>query len=183
MLSHRPPIAFVVAMSRNRVIGIHNGLPWRLPDDMKCFVEITMGKPVIMGRRTYDSIPERFRPLSGRHNIVVTRNEAYDAPGATIVHSIEEALTAAAADMPEEIIIGGGAILYEALLPRADRLYLTRVEADVIGDAFFPALADAEWRTVASCFHDIDERHDYPFTWLLLERTGAELQPSEFLKP
>jgi dihydrofolate reductase len=170
MFSHKPPIAFVVAMSQNRVIGIDNGLPWRLPADMKWFVEVTMGKPVIMGRKTYDSIPARFRPLRGRHNIVVTRNRDYVAPGATVVYSIEEALDVAAARKPAEIIIGGGAVLYEALLPQAGRLYLTLIDAEVEGDAFFPPLDWSEWQETYRQPHKADEQHAYSFIWLILDR-------------
>jgi dihydrofolate reductase len=170
MLPNKPPIAFVVAMSQNRVIGIDNGLPWRLPADMKWFVEVTMGKPVIMGRKTYDSIPARFRPLRGRQNIVVTRNRDYVAPGTTVVYSIDEALAIAKADQPTEIIVGGGAILYEALLPQADRLYLTLIEGEFEGDAFFPPLDWSQWHETHHQAHEVDEQHAYPFTWLILER-------------
>ena len=104
---HSQTIAMVVAMDQNRLIGADNGLPWRLPDDMQWFVQQTMGKPIIMGRKTYESIPAKFRPLKGRHNIVLTRDHSYEAPGATVVHTVEEAL-ATAGDV-EEIIIGGGA--------------------------------------------------------------------------
>jgi dihydrofolate reductase len=170
MSSPKPTIAFVVAMSQNRVIGINNDLPWRLPADMKWFVEVTMGKPVIMGRRTYDSIPDRFRPLRGRHNIVVTRNRDYIAPGATVVYSPTAALTAAAADNPTEIIVGGGAILYEALLPQANRLYVTLVAVDLIGDAFFPPLDWSQWVVSYRQEYEADDRHPYAFTWLILDR-------------
>jgi dihydrofolate reductase len=170
MSPHKPPIAFVVAMSQNQAIGIDNRLPWRLPADMKWFVEVTMGKPVIMGRKTYDSIPDRFRPLRGRHNIVVTRSRDYMAPGATVVHSIEEALTTAAADEPAEIIIGGGAVLYESLLPQTDRLYLTLIAGEFEGDAFFPPLDWAQWQETYRQEHEADEQHAYAFTWLILQR-------------
>ena len=170
MSSPKPTIAFVVAMSQNRVIGINNDLPWRLPADMKWFVEVTMGKPVIMGRRTYDSIPDRFRPLRGRHNIVVTRNRDYIAPGATVVYSPTAALTAAAADNPAEIIVGGGAIVYEALLPQANRLYVTLVAVDLIGDAFFPPLDWSQWVVNYRQEYEADDRHPYAFTWLILDR-------------
>ncbi|HEX6385847.1 MAG TPA: dihydrofolate reductase, partial [Anaerolineae bacterium] len=161
-------ISFVVAMDRNRVIGVGGRLPWRLPDDMKWFKEVTMGKPVIMGRKTYDSIPNRFKPLAGRHNIVLTRNRDYRAEGATVVHSVEEAL--AATGDADEIMIGGGAQLYEALLPQADRLYLTLVDGTFEGDTYFPELDMREWRERYRQDHDPDERHLYRFTWLILER-------------
>ena len=138
MNEFEPALAIVVAMDQNRLIGADNGLPWRLPDDMQWFVQQTMGKPVIMGRKTYESIPAKFRPLKGRHNIVLTRDCSYAAPGATVVHSVKEAL--AAAGDADEIIIGGGANLYAQLLPQTTRLYLTLVEAELAGDAYFPQI-------------------------------------------
>jgi dihydrofolate reductase len=166
-------LAAVVAMDRNRLIGADNGLPWRLPDDMGWFVEKTMGKPVIMGRKTYESIPAKFRPLKGRHNIVLSRSRDYAAPGATAVHSIAAALEAAG-DVPE-IIIGGGATLYAQLLPQTSRLYLTLIDAEFAGDAFFPKLDWSAWRETFRQQHPADERHAYPFTWLILERDLVEV--------
>ena len=170
-------ISFVVAMDRNRVIGVDGRLPWRLPDDMKWFKEVTMGKPVIMGRKTYESIPDRFKPLAGRHNIVITHNRNYRAEGATVVHSVDEAL-AAAADAGE-IIIGGGAQLYEALLPQAGRLYLTLVDGAFAGDAYFPELDLDQWREIYHQDHQPDKRHPYSFTWLILERKESHHRGTE----
>lgn len=161
-------LAMVVAMDKNRLIGVDNGLPWRLPDDMQWFVQQTMGKPVIMGRKTYASIPAKFRPLKGRHNIVLTRDRRYAAPGATVVHSVEAAL--AAAGEVEEIIIGGGANLYAQLLPQTTRLYLTLVDAELEGDAYFPEIEWSAWRETFRQDHPADERHQFTFTWLILER-------------
>ncbi|MCA9973391.1 MAG: dihydrofolate reductase [Anaerolineales bacterium] len=166
-----PLISLVVALDRNGVIGVNGRLPWRLPDDMARFRALTLGKPVVMGRKTYESIPARFRPLPGRHNIVVTRNPAYAAPGATVVSSPEAAL-AAAGDAPE-VMIGGGAALYAAFLPRADRLYLTRVDAAYAGDTFFPPLDPAAWREVAREPHAVDARHAVPFAFVTLVRQGG----------
>ena len=164
----KPVLAMVVAMDKNRLIGADNGLPWRLPDDMQWFVQQTMGKPVIMGRKTYESIPAKFRPLQGRHNIVLTREQSYEAPGATVVHSVEDALLAAGD--AEEIIIGGGANLYAQLLPQTSRLYLTLVEAELDGDAYFPEIDWSAWRETFRHHHPADERHHFAFTWLILER-------------
>jgi len=164
----KPVLAMVVAMDKNRLIGADNGLPWRLPDDMQWFVQQTMGKPVIMGRKTYESIPAKFRPLQGRHNIVLTREQSYEAPGATVVHSVEDALLAAGD--AEEIIIGGGANLYAQLLPQTSRLYLTLVEAELDGDAYFPEIDWSAWRETFRQHHPADERHHFAFTWLILER-------------
>jgi dihydrofolate reductase len=168
MKEHNQTLAIVVAMDKNRLIGADNGLPWRLPDDMQWFVQQTMGKPVIMGRKTYESIPAKFRPLRGRHNIVLTRDENYEAPGATVVHSAQAAL--AAAGEVEEIIIGGGANLYVQLLPKTTRLYLTLIEAELEGDAYFPEIEWSAWRETFRQHHPADERHNFAFTWLILER-------------
>lgn len=164
-------LSIVVAMDKNRLIGADNGLPWRLPDDMGWFVEKTMGKPVMMGRKTYESIPAKFRPLKGRHNIVLTRSHCYTAPGATVVHSVAEALDAAG-NVPE-IIIGGGANLYAQLLPQASRLYLTLIDAEFSGNAFFPEIDLAAWRETFRQHHPADERHAFAFTWLILQRDLA----------
>jgi dihydrofolate reductase len=168
MSEFKQTLAMVVAMDRNGLIGADNGLPWRLPDDMQWFVQQTMGKPVIMGRKTYDSIPAKFRPLRGRHNIVLTRDRSYEAPGATVVHSVEAAL--AAAGDAEEIIIGGGADLYAQLLPQTSRLYLTLIDAALEGDAYFPEIDWPAWRETFRQRHSADERHNFAFTWLILER-------------
>jgi dihydrofolate reductase len=164
----RPTISFVVAMDRNGLIGAGNRLPWRLPEDMRRFRQITMGKQVLMGRRTYETIPARFRPLPGRTNIVLTQQLDYDAPGCTIVHSLSQALSAASER--EELMVIGGALLYEQLLPQADRIYLTLIDGEFEGDVFFPALDDAEWQEIEREEHGRDGRHSTPFTFLLLER-------------
>ncbi|MCP4356780.1 MAG: dihydrofolate reductase [Chloroflexi bacterium] len=131
---NKATISLIVAMDHNRLIGANNGLPWRLPDDMKWFVEKTMGKPVIMGRKTYDSVPQKFKPLHGRQNIIITRSQNYQAPGCTVVHSLADALMAAG--KAPEIIIGGGAQVYAQALPIANRLYLTLVESEFTGDVY-----------------------------------------------
>jgi dihydrofolate reductase len=161
-------VSLIVALDKNHLIGANNGLPWRLPDDMRWFVQQTMGKPVIMGRKTYDSIPPKFRPLHGRHNIIITRNPNYQADGCTIVHSLPEALVAAG-DVPE-IIIGGGAQIYAEALPLAYRLYLTLVEGEFSGDAYFPAFDQTQWREIFREAHEIDARHAHRFMWLIWER-------------
>lgn len=155
-------------MDKNRLIGANGRLPWHLPDDMKWFREQTMGKPVIMGRKTFESIPERFRPLPGRHNIVLTHRRDYAAEGVTVVHTIEAALTAAG-DVAEIVVIGG-AELYTQLLPQADRLYLTQIDAEFDGDAYFPEFDLAVWHEIYRQEHLADDRHDYAFTWLIWER-------------
>lgn len=161
-------IAFIIAMDENRLIGAENHLPWHLPDDMRRFRQLTMGKPIIMGRRTYESIPEKYRPLHGRHNIVLTGNRDYQAPGCTVVHSIEAALEAAGEC--EEVMIGGGAQLYEQLLPRADRIYLTLVEASFSGDTYFPKIDVDEWREVLREVHEVNERNAHRTQFIILDR-------------
>ncbi len=164
----RPTISFVVAMDRNRLIGDGDALPWRLPDDMARFKEITMGHPVLMGRKTYESIPDRFRPLKGRANIVLTRQMNYEAPGCLVVHSIDDALAAISPD--EELMVIGGAQIFKELLPLVDRLYLTEIDGEYSGDVFFPELNRADWLEIAREHHPCDDRHDSPLAFLVLER-------------
>ncbi len=157
-------IAFVVAFDRNKVIGRDGGLPWRLPDDMRHVREITTGKPLIMGRRTYASIG---RPLSGRTNIVLTRDPAFHQEGVLTARTPEEAL-ALAGDVPE-VIVFGGAEVFRQFLPIADRIYLTQVDADVGGDTYFD-FGGTDWRVIENTPHPADERHPYPFSFLTLDR-------------
>lgn len=168
---HNARISYIVAMDENRLIGRDHTLPWRLPDDMTWFREKTLGKPCIMGRKTYDSLPDRFRPLPGRKNIVVTHNPDYDAPGASVVHSLAEALEAAG-DVPEIMIVGGGEIFAE-LMPFVDRIYLTQVRAKVDGDVYFPDYEPGEWTETDCREHPSDERHDYAFCWQIIDRRAA----------
>ena len=157
-------IAFVVAIDRNKVIGKDGTLPWRLPDDLKHVRELTIGKPLIMGRRTYDSIG---RPLPQRTNIVLTRDPGFHADGVSVARSKDEAL-ALAGDAPE-VIVFGGAEIYRMFLPDADRLYLTEVDTAVSGDAHFDFDRD-EWQVVESASHPADDRHAYSFRHLTLDR-------------
>jgi dihydrofolate reductase len=161
-------LAFIVAMDENRVIGRDGGLPWRLPDDMRWFRRHTTGKPCIMGRKTYESLPPQFRPLPDRLNIVITRDPAYRAPGAVVVHTIEDALSAAAG-APEIMVIGGGEV-FRQLLPQADRLYLTLVEAQGPGDVTFPATEPGEWVEEFCQEHPADDRHEVAFIWQIVDR-------------
>lgn len=146
-LHHRPPIAFYVAVSRNGVIGDQGGLPWRLPSDLKRFKAMTIGKPLIMGRKTWDSLPRK--PLPGRPNIVVTRKQGFAAPGAEVVSSVDEALVAAKRHGGAEIAVIGGAEIFSQLMNRADRLYLTEVDLEPEGDTFFTGFDPQQWREVA----------------------------------
>jgi dihydrofolate reductase len=157
--------SLVVAMARNRVIGRDNALPWRLPAELAHFKRVTMGHPIIMGRRTYESIG---RPLPGRMNIVVSRNRDFEAPGCTVVDSLEKAY--AAAGNAQEVSIIGGTSLFEAALPTADCVHLTEVQADVEGDTWFPDFDRSHWNQVEIERHPADERHAYAFRILRLER-------------
>lgn len=156
-----PTLSMIAALARNNVIGQDNTLPWHLPEDLKHFRAITQGKPVIMGRKTWDSLPPKFRPLPGRRNIVVSRNRKLALAGAEVVDSLAAAL--ALLDHDAEGIVIGGAELYRLALPLADRLYLTRIDAEFSGDAFFPPIAPADWiETERQTGHSADGL-DYAF--------------------
>ena len=143
----KPLLALIAACARGGVIGIENRLPWHLPEDMKFFRETTRGKPVIMGRKTWESLPAAFRPLPGRVNIVVSRNAAYQAEGGIVVGSLADAV-AAAGDADVAFVIGG-AELFRQSLPQADRLVLTEIDHDFAGDTFFPEFDRSEWQEVS----------------------------------
>ena len=140
-------LSLIAAVAKNRAIGKDNKLLWHLPEDMRHFRETTRGKPVIMGRKTWESLPDSFRPLPGRHNIVVSRNPAYQAPGATLAASLEEALLKAGKD--EETFVIGGEELYRKAMPVAQKLYLTEINQDFDGDAFFPEVLTREWKEIS----------------------------------
>ncbi|HTP39451.1 MAG TPA: dihydrofolate reductase [Steroidobacteraceae bacterium] len=160
-------ISLVVAMSENNVIGRGQQLPWHLPDDLKHFRQITLGKPVLMGRRTFDSIG---RALPGRLNLVLSRGELALPAGVERVGSLRAAI-ARAGEAPELCVIGGGE-LYRLALPEADTIYLTRVFAMVDGDTYFPALDPRQWRETERIDHPADDRHAYAMCMLRLERYG-----------
>lgn len=158
-------ISLIVAMAEDNVIGIENRLPWNLPEDMKWFRRHTLGKTVLMGRATYESIG---KPLPERRNLVLTRDMDYQAPGCIVVHSDEEALAAAGEG---ELMVMGGASIYAQWLTRAQRLYLTEVHARIAGDAWFPALDRREWHEIERHDHTADARHAYPYSFVILERS------------
>jgi len=163
-------VEFVVAMARNRVIGLNNGLPWHIPEDLAFFKEATMGHPMVMGRKTYESIG---RLLPGRDSIVVTRQAGYEVPGAIVASSVPEALDAAAKspsgqDSGKIMVIGGGEI-FKAALPQADVIHLTLVDEDYEGDTFFPEIDPDDWREASRT--DIPARGQQPaFSFIRLER-------------
>ncbi len=158
-------ISLIVAASTNGVIGVDGDLPWRLSDDLKRFKALTTGKPVIMGRKTWDSIG---RPLPNRQNIVITRNPDFAADGCDVVSTPEQAI-AAAGDADELMIIGGGTI-YEIFLDKATRVYLTLVHAEIDGDTYFPELDTHVWTEVSRTPHPADERHAVGFDFIDYER-------------
>lgn len=158
-------ISIVVAMDRNGLIGKDNQLPWRLPADLKLFKSITMGKPIIMGRKTFESIG---KPLPGRLNIVVTNNHKYPARGYVVAVSLDDAIEKAG--RVDEIMIIGGAALYRQALARANRIYLTLVEAEMDGDTWFPPWQQAEWSETQRSTHDADEKNQFAYTFKILDR-------------
>lgn len=164
-------LSIIVAMANNRAIGKDNQLLWHLPEDLKYFKRVTMGKPIVMGRKTFESIG---RPLPGRLNIVVTRQKGWKHKGVKVVHSIDDAMALADAqaliDGVDEVMMIGGAELYEAALPEAEKLYLTRVDADIDGDAFFPELNEAEWKEVGRESFSASENNPYNYAFCVLER-------------
>jgi len=157
-------ISLVAAMGEGRVIGIDNRLPWRLPADLQHFRRVTMGKPVLMGRKTFESIG---KPLVGRINIVVTQDRSFHPDGVVVTHSVDEAI--AAVDAPELMVIGG-ASFYAQLLPRADRLYLTEIHHRFAGDAYFPAFSPDEWHEIERRDHAPDEANPYAYSFVIWER-------------
>jgi dihydrofolate reductase len=161
-------ISLIAAVAANGVIGSGGALPWHLPDDFRWFKARTLGKPVVMGRKTWESLAG---PLRGRRNIVISGNTDYVAPGADVVNSPGEAIKAAG-DVEELMVIGGGEI-FRQFLPRTDRIYLTRVDAVVAGEATFPPLALDEWTLVSREPHVADERHAHAFEFRVYERAEA----------
>jgi dihydrofolate reductase len=161
----QPLITLIVAVADSGVIGRDNTLPWHLPEDLKRFKRLTMGKPILMGRKTFESIG---KPLPGRQNIVVTRDTNYRREGVTVVHDAEAALRAAG-PVPEIMVIGG-AELFAALLPRAGRIHLTRVHGNIPGDVMWPALDEREWSVVERESHSADDRHTWPMTFEVWEK-------------
>lgn len=168
---NEPTIALVVAMAENRAIGRGGDLPWHLRSDMRHFRQVTMGKPIMMGRRTFKSLP---RVLDGRLNIVLTRDRGFVAPGAVVARSLEEGLEAArrsaARTGVDEIMIIGGEDVFREVLPQAGRIYLTEVHASPDADTWFPELDSNEWREVFREKHEAGPKDDHAFSFVVLER-------------
>jgi dihydrofolate reductase len=164
-------ISLIAALTRNRVIGRDNSLPWHLPDDMKYFMQTTKAHHVIMGRRNYDSIPEKFRPLPNRVNIVVTRQKDFKAPQCTVVHSLESGIEMARRAGEAEVFVIGGSDMYKLALPVSHRLYLTEIETELPGDTHFPEVDHGQWKESSRTHHPADERHAYSFDFAVYDRT------------
>lgn len=164
-------VTLVVAIAENGVIGRDGGLPWRLSTDMKRFKATTMGKPVVMGRKTWESFPKQ--PLPGRHNIVITRDRGYVADGADVVSSLDEALALARADGAEEVCVIGGGQIYAHALPAADRLDVTHVLAEIDGDTRFPPIDPETWYAVSSEDHAAGEKDTHATRHVIYERRQA----------
>ena len=171
-MSALPRLALVVARARNGVIGKDGDLPWRLRSDLQRFKAVTLGKPCIMGRRTWESLP--LKPLPGRLNLVLSKDESFEARGALVCTTLDEAVEiareTAEEDGVDEICVIGGTALFEKALPRAKRLYLTEVEAEPEGDAVFPAFDEAAWKEVSSEAFPAGEKDDHAFVFRVLER-------------
>jgi len=158
-------ISIIVAMDKKGVIGLEGDLPWHLSADLKRFKAMTMGKPLIMGRKTHESIG---RPLPGRKNIILTQSQEFKAEGCTVVHSLEEALLAAGE--VDEVMIMGGSGIYDQSLDRANRLYITEVHADVSGDVYFPEFDRGEWVEIEREYHSADDKNDFDYSFVVMER-------------
>ena len=163
-------ISIIAAVSSNSVIGKDNDLVWRLPDDMRFFMETTQHHHIIMGRRNYESIPHKYRPLPNRVNIIVTRQTDYQAADCVITNSLDNALEYAKSKNQEEVFIIGGGQIYSQSIDITDKLYITEIQADFEGDAFFPEVDKNIWRETSRVKHDVDDRHKYSFDFVVYER-------------
>jgi dihydrofolate reductase len=159
-------ISLIVAIARNRVIGRDNRLPWRLPADMAYFKQTTMGHPVVMGRKTYESIG---KPLPGRRNIILTGDPDFRAEGCEVYHSVAAILELAKSDPSEETFIIGGDSVYSAFFPFAGKLYVTLIAQDFEGDAFFPEIDPPKWRLVSQVKGETNEKNPYDYSFLIYE--------------
>ncbi|MED3795691.1 dihydrofolate reductase [Niallia alba] len=160
-------ISLIVAMDKNKVIGVNNQLPWHLPADLKYFKKVTTGHPIVMGRKTRDSIG---RNLPNRENVIITRNPDYQCEDCTVLYSIDEFYEWSNAHAEDEIFIIGGAELFSETIKKTDRLYITEIDAEFEGDTFFPALDWQEWQVVSEQKGIVDEKNIYPHTFFVYER-------------
>lgn len=163
-------IAMIVAVAENGVIGKDNDLVWSLPDDMKYFMNTTKGHYIILGRKNYDSLPPKFRPLPNRTNIVVTRQKDLELEGAHVVHTIDDAIELCKKDKQEKIFVIGGGQIYKQALPFTDSLYITEIHHSFEGDTYFPHVNKNEWTEVSREPHGTDDRHLYAFDFVVYKR-------------
>ncbi|HTH55622.1 MAG TPA: dihydrofolate reductase [Cyclobacteriaceae bacterium] len=163
-------ISIIAAVAKNQVIGKGNDLPWRLPDDMKFFMQTTNGHHVIMGRKNYESLPDKFKPLPNRTNIVVTHQRNYQAPGCSLVHELRDGIDLARNNGEKELFIIGGAEIYKLALPMTDVLYLTEIDVALDGDTFFPEWNKKQWKEISRRHHPVDEKHKFAFDFTVYRR-------------
>ena len=161
-------ISLVVAASENNVIGKNNQLVWHLPKDMKFFKNVTWAMPVVMGRKTFESMGSK--PLSGRKNIVITRKSDWKADGVSVVSSLDAAIAQAQVSNYKEVFVIGGGEIYKIAFEKADKIYMTRVHAELEGDTYFPVIEKNDWKLVTNNNNAVDDKHSYPFSFQLWER-------------
>lgn len=163
-------IAMIAAVAANGVIGKDNDLVWSLPDDMRYFMNTTKDHFIVLGRKNYESLPPKFRPLPNRTNVVITRQPALQLDNAFVVHSLEEAIALCKKENQEKIFIIGGGQIYKQALPQTDTLYLTEIHQSFEGDTFFPDYDKTEWQEVSRKNHTTDDRHKYSFDFVVYKR-------------
>ncbi len=163
-------ISLIAAVSHNRVIGKNNDLPWHLPDDMKFFMQTTKGHHCIMGRKNYESLPEKFKPLPNRTNIVITRQKNFNAPGCLVMNAIDQGLSVAQNNNENEVFIIGGAEIYREAMEQTHRMYLTEIYAEIDGDTYFPTFNKHLWKEIKREHHAADERHKFAFDYVVYEK-------------
>jgi len=160
-------LSMIAALGKNRVIGSNNKMPWHLPADLQHFKKTTLGSPIIMGRKTYDSIG---RPLLGRKNIILSRDKNLFIEGCSVVNSLEAAMNLVEAENPDEVFITGGSYLYKTYLADADRLYLTLIDEEFEGDTFFPDYTQYNWKLIKKEDHSADNLNPYAYSFITLDR-------------
>jgi len=163
-------ISIIVAVAKNGVIGKNNDMPWHFPDDMKYFMQTTKNHHVILGRKNYDSLPLKFKPLPNRTNIIVTRQENFIVPNCIIVHHIEDGVALAHKNGEQELFVIGGAEIYKLALPFTDTLYITEIDAEIDGDTYFPSWNKNEWKEISRQHHPIDEKHQFAFDFVVYQK-------------
>ena len=163
-------ISLIVAVSQNGVIGKDNQLAWHLPDDMKYFSNMTKGHSIIMGRKNWESIPTKFRPLPERKNIVITRIKNFKSKEAFVVNSIEQAIDISRTDEDEEVFIIGGGEIYKLGLEYVDKIYITEIYAEIEGNTFFPKWKKDDWIEISRISHPKDEKHKYSFDYIIYKK-------------